>query len=328
MSSERRVFRPFDISEALARFLSEARLIVGGDTADAIDGFTRRGLDAADLAAGNFKLEIARDDERFAELMHTARLAEAEGFGEGNSELAVVVTAPYLKLMDVTVRKPLAEVERLIEVAPGTRPAGFRAFHHGCDVDAYLVLADEVEERPLTPFRKATWLSRVRFELRTGLEGVGFNILPLTDAEREAFHLSTQTLRYVALDESPLEASSSAVVNLYVDSDVLFRLKREPRKNWAKAFTDQLAVDVLTAITIRALADRSVHEMEWVDVEDTLLGALIGMVAGRPTGDDTEDERQRQTLLEQLRQNPHRFVSLIEGAVDMRDSAPLIVGSS
>jgi len=311
---------------AVERFLGDARLIIGDDRDDPVDPFTRRAVDTADLTAGRFSLEIASDDTAFADSFELARDSCTDAYGEDAVELVVVVTSAYLKLADVTTRMPLAEVERMVQVGRDGRAAAFRAINHGCDVEAFLLLRKSIDEQPLSPWRKATWLSRVRFELRTGLEGVGFNILPLTDAERALHRLPDQALRYVALEESPLEANSTTVVNLYVDSDLLSRLRREPRKSWAKAFTDQLAVDVLTAIATRALADPAIHESEWSSVEDSLLGALIVMVGGKPPDDEAEARSQRQTLLEQLRDNPHRFGALIEATVDMRDSARFIVG--
>jgi hypothetical protein len=309
-------------------FLEGAHLLVGDDRDDPVEPSTRRALDAADLTAGRFSVEVTPDDESFSSLLQAALAASNGAYGQDAVELVVVVSAPYLKLTNVTVRTPLANVERVIDVSDGRSVAAFRAVHHGCDIEAFLVTARPLEEQPLAPWRKATWLSRVRFELRTGLEGVGFNILPLTDEERSARSLSPQTLRYVALDESPLEASSTTVVNLYVDSDLLARLKREPRKSWAKAFTDQLAVDVLTAIALRAVGDRAIDEAEWSALQDSLLGALIAMVAGKPGENEDETTRQRQLLLETLRDDPHRFVALIEGALEMRDSAKFIVGGA
>jgi hypothetical protein len=139
-------------------------------------------------------------------------------------------------------------------------------------------------------------------------------------------HLHRKTLRYVELGVSPIELSASSAVNLYVDSDLLARLNREMSKSWAIAFSDQLAVDVLSAIALRAVADPSIHDREWSEVEDSLLGALITMVDGNTGGDDADTTRRRQDLLEELRTRPTRFLSLIEGAVEMRDNTRRIVG--
>jgi hypothetical protein len=310
---------------SVAHFFDAARLTIGSDSDDYVEAGTRRQVDASELRSGAFSLEIVSDESSFAELM--SRVAEdASGFGDG-VVLAVVVSTSYLKTAEVVVHEPLRAIERIVSLTNGRPARPFGSIHHGCDVEAYLLLGQTLQERPLEPWRKATWLSRTRFELRTGLDGVGFNVLPLTDEDRERFGLPAKALRYVALEESPLEASATSTVNLYVDSELLARLKREPRKNWAKAFTDQLAVDVLSAIALRAVADPSVRDADWAGVSETLLGSLIEMIYGRPTGDDAQVVADRQRLLDDLRERPHRFLALIEGACEMRDSAKFIFGS-
>jgi hypothetical protein len=102
-------------------------------------------------------------------------------------------------------------------------------------------------------------------------------------------------------------------------------LNKTPRKNWARAFTDQLALDVLTAVAFRAVADPQIRDATWDSIQDTLLAALLSMVGGRP-GSDPGDHYQ--PLLDLLRTDPLKFVARIEGALEMRDSAKLIPGGS
>jgi hypothetical protein len=327
MSVERRRFRPFDVPAPVARFLDDARLLIGTDSDEYVESSSRRVVDPVELRSGAFSLEIARDDVTFTDLLEAASDA-ATKYADGVVDLVIVASTSYLKLSEIVRRTPLDQVERVMQLTNGAVPRPFRAIHHGCDVEAYLLLSDGRNETPLEPWRKGTWLGRARYELRTGLDGAGFNILPLTDDRRAEFHLSDKTLRYVALDESPLDASSTTAVNVYVDGELLARLKREPRKSWAKAFSDQLAVDVLTAIAVRALVAANIREVEWSDVDETLLGSLIAMVGGKPTGDAATVAKRRQELLTTLRDHPHRFLGLIEGACELRDSIKFIVGGN
>ena len=80
-------------------------------------------------------------------------------------------------------------------------------------------------------------------------------------------------------------------MNLYVDSDLLARLNREMSKEWAIAFSDQLAVDVLSAIAHRSLADPGIHTAEWTDG---------GGLASRGTHQRWSTETQAETKLKQL----------------------------
>jgi hypothetical protein len=326
MSSERRKFRPFDVPVALGNFLDAARLLVGGDEEIYVEASSRRVVSEAELRSGAFSLAVARDPTDFGVLLDQALATAASEYPEETIGLVAVVSSPYLKLAEVVTRRPLDEIERVIPLTNGTPARPFRAIFHGCEVEASLVLMRDLEEAPLRAWRKGTWLCRARFELRTGLDGAGFNVLPLTDEIRTEHHLSKKTLRYVDLGLSPLELSPASAVNLYVDSDLLARLNREMSKSWAVAFSDQLAVDVLSAIALRALADPGIHEKEWTEVEDTLLGSLIAMVDGNTGGDEAEIARRRQELLDDLRARPNRFLAHVEGALEMRDNVKRIVG--
>jgi hypothetical protein len=319
--TERRTFRPFDVPVTIERFLLDARLRIG-DSTEFVERDTRRTVDVAELRRGEFTIELAADEASFSESLKAA-LDDATVYGDDAVEFAAIVTSPYLKLTDVVVRKPLRELERTSPL----RGAGGRAFgaiHHGCDVEAFLLLKKTLDRAALLPWRKATWLSRAAFRLRTGLEGLGFTILPLTDDKRAELSLPSKTLRYTALADSPLETTSVSTVTLYVDEELLAHLNRTPRKNWARAFTDQLAVDVLTAVAVRAAADPQIHDATWESVQETLLGALVVMIGGEPGGDP---EAHYDRLLDELRTNPLRSLARIEAAIEMRDSGRLIFTS-
>jgi hypothetical protein len=324
VSRDRRKFRPYDIPVGISRFFDDAELVIGNDETIFVAAGNRRVVSDHELRSGSFSLSLARDDAAFEELVQ--RAIEAAGDTVDSVGLAVVATSAYLKLADVLVDRPLREIDRITPLTDGAAARSFHAVVHGCDVEAGLVLRNDLDDAPLRPWRKATWLSRARFELRTGLDGAGFNVLPLDDERRAELHLPKKTLRYVALEESPLELAAAAAVNLYVDSDLLARLNREMSKGWAVAFSDQLAVDVLSAIANRALVDTNIDEADWTQIEESLLGAVIAMVDGNAGGSESEVTRRRQDLLDTLRSHPTRFLALIEGAVEMRDNVKRIVG--
>ena len=321
MRTERKTFRPFDVPAAIESFLAEARLRIA-DSPEVVEPGTRRRVDPAELRLRDFRLELAENDASFGEAIDAVVEASAV-YGEDAVEFVVVVSSAYLKLSDVVVRKPLIDVERSLTLTDGDA-RGFGAIHHGCDVEAFLVLKNEIDQQPLQPWRKGTWLSRATFGLRTGLDGLGFTILPLTDEKRTELSLPSKTLRYVVIEESPLQASSVATVTLYVDEELLAHLNKTPRTSWARAFTDQLAVDVLAAVAMSALADPNMKEVSWEAVDGTLMGSLLMMVGGRPDGSAKE---HYEALLDVLRANPLDFLARIEGALEMRDSGRLIVGA-
>lgn len=326
MSSERRKLRPFDVPPALGQFLDKVQLVVGEDEGVFVEASGRRVVSDGELRSGRFALSLERDALAFGDLLTRATTAASEEYGEGAVGLVVVVASGYLKIAEIAVRCPLEDIGRVVSLTEGAPVRAFNSIFHGCDIDAALVLMDDLEEHILRPWRKGTWLSRARFELRTGLDGAGFNVLPLTDDLRSELRVDKKTLRFVDLGETPLEMPATSSVTLYVDSDLLARLNREMSKGWAIAFSDQLAIDVLSAIAIRSVADTNIHDKEWTEIEETLLGSLIAMVDARNSGSDTEIAKRRTELLEELRNQPNRFLARIEGVVEMRDNGKRLVG--
>lgn len=325
MTTERRKFRPFDVPVALERFLDGACLRIGdGETeGDVVEAGLRRVVGPSELQSRDFTIEICPTDEEFSRLQDDA-IASARELGADDASVVLIARSPYLKFADIMRLSPVGEFPRSVRLKDLTHARAFDAIHHGCDLEMALILGSAIAQVPLRPHRAGTWLARVKFELRTNLDGVGFTILPLDDDAREKLKLPKRAMRYVKLDASPLETSSTSDVHVYVDHELLGRLNKSPRRSWARAFQDQLAVDVLATIAMAALSDQTFHLAEWSTLQDTLVGAVIAMIDGKPLHHVDHD---RDALVAMLQQNPSKFLAQIEDRIDMRAAAKLIVGN-
>ena len=320
---EERRFRPFDVAKSVEEFFKDARLLVAGNPDVYIDERQSRTVTESDLTSGHFVLELARDGDSFADLK--AKLREGVGDLGPNADvgLVAIATSKYLKLAEVVLIEPIEDLERLIDLRRGPVAEPFQATHHGCDIDVALVLLNERPELPLEPWRKGTWLACTKFGLRTSIDGFGYVLLPLTDEERAERNLAPTCLRYIDVRDSLGEAGggTGGNVDVFVDADLLARLEKESSRPWALAFTDQLALDFLTAIIVHALAAPDFAELDWEAVSGTLVGNVLELVA------KTSDEATLQVRLDELRNDPNRFLASVEGMLDMRANSKRLVGS-
>jgi hypothetical protein len=311
---EERPFRPFDIDARVEGFFRDARLLVAGNLDVFVEAGQSRTVTEPELTSGNFQLELARDGRAFDQLMDELR-SGIEPWGDPRSiGLLIIASSSYLKLAQIVICESIDEVSRLVDL--GTDPVAdpFLATHHGCDIEVSLVLLEQAAMSDFEPWRKGTWLARSKFGLRTSIEGFGYLLHPLTDEERVRMSLPSGCLRYVDVPVSPLDESAGAggSVNVYVDADLLVRLEKESSRPWAIAFTDQLALDFLMAIVLRASAVPEFREVEWGQVSGSLLGSVIEAVA------KTSDAETLEHYLYRLQEDPNRFVAMIEGMLDMR----------
>jgi hypothetical protein len=66
-------------------------------------------------------------------------------------------------------------------------------------------------------------------------------------------------------------------------------------------------------VTSIARADPSIDDLQWSDIEDSLLGRLIRGLVGSKRGESVDDSRERgQQLLTMMRSDQAQFSSIVE----------------
>ncbi|WP_420446245.1 hypothetical protein [Candidatus Poriferisodalis sp.] len=335
MSRERRPIRPFTVDPSLGSALDETTLW----------------LDDLCCAAGS---SLAVDDGSFAR--HEVRLiwASEEGFDRLRQRLidgawATGVHPQWLHLVVVARTGSLKVAEKLLDcglddleslersVRIDTRPTGCRrpvfcTGGHGAVVDAYIALAPNwlarsVAERRL-PKRAATWLARVTFRLDSGADAAMFHPRPLNDAKRNELGLPRGTLRYVDLrGEDMLEpVDGTPDIEVWVDEEVLAALSADSSSPAAMLFQRQLALDFVGAAVFeyaRASDGTPGASVGDGDVQDSLIGKVVGLVAGR-----NADNEHRARIFRQCRDEPARVIAQAEHALGLREGARKTLGVS
>jgi len=234
-------------------------------------------------------LEWAPDDFTFQQFRDRMRqkLATA-GIDPSVVDLIIVAKSSYLKLANIVFSLRVSELESLprkMEVSPGKRAEALSAPFTGFDLEVALVLARGLPKAPLKPFRKGTWLSRIRFGIDTKLSHVIFSPIPLTSEIRKTLQLRPKAMRFVDFDgydfvESP---GDQEVPKFYVDADLLAQLNARRSSAIGRAIQVQLAVDFVTAVIQRA-SELEDKRLNYEDVRSSILGSVVRMLANASAG--------------------------------------------
>lgn len=251
--------------------------------------------------------------------------AEALRLHPADIDLLLLVVAPRLRLVDIVFRQNLSNVGLIpsqIVLGASDRPRALRAPHGGADLRVYICLNHSLEERPLLPWRKGTWLGQQEFRVRSGLSGSGFVPIRLTDDDRERLGIPKDGTRFATLEENdPFDREPSPdIVKLYVDGDLLDRLAVAVSTPVGKHIQRQLFVDVMTVIVLatqRRLAETPELRKQHVDdFSGSLVHKLTEIVAGK--GLDASARDLRQTAFRRLCDAPTVFLAHLEAKTGMR----------
>jgi hypothetical protein len=316
MSSETRVIRPFTGVDHFERMLADARLFVGMDGHEAGSRVT---LSTEDYLTRPIELALATEGEQFENALdHLATGLQDLDLQGPDVSLIAVASSPTMKMTDIVANESLAnprQISRVIPVADRQRPRALMAPRGGCNLSFFVYLNRSLEATPLRPWRKGTWLARADFRLRSDLGASGFTPRPLDDEQRDRLELHRKTVRYVEIDDESLisESADLSTLEVWVDADLLAQLNVNSKTPAAETFQRQLFIDAVAAIVYSA--SRLLENETYLDLEETLVGRVIDLVAG-----DKASNEARDACVSMIKNGPARFVALAEGAIDFRRS--------
>lgn len=317
MSSETRIVRPYVGGEEFQQMLDSctfrcADQVVegGGEVSVNLDEYL------------NYPFALLIDEVDWS--LVTAG-ASALDLQVSDIDFLVLVAAPRLRFVDIIFRRDLGSVGTMPDHVPLSlleRPRALRAPHGGADIRAYFCLNRNLPPRPLSPWRKGTWLGQQNFRVRSGLSGSGFVPIRMTDDDRDHLGIPKDAARFATLDDAdPFDLDpGSDVVKLYVDGDLLDRLAVAAATPVGKHIQRQLFLDAASAIVFAAHRRFSQEpELETQHVDDfrgSLVHKLVELVAGK--GMDSASQDHRQTEFRRLRDAPTAFIAQIEAKTGMR----------
>jgi hypothetical protein len=317
MSTETRVVRPY---------------VGGQEFQQLLDSCTLRCAD--ELVEGGGEVSVSLDEYLnypFALLMEDFDWGLAEsgaaalGLNPADIDLLVLVAAPRLRFADTIFRRNLSEISGMPDHVPLSfpeRPRALRAPHGGADLKVYFCLNKDLDPRPLSPWRKGTWLGQQEYRVRSDLSGSGFVPIRMNDDDRDDLGIPKDTARFVTLDDGdPFDTDPPTdIVKLYVDGELLDRLAVATSTPVGKHIQRQLFLDATTAIVFaahkRLVEDPSLGSQHVDDFRGSLVHKLSEVVASK--SQDSAGRDLRQTEFHRLRDQPTAFLAQIEAKTGMR----------
>jgi len=319
VNRETRTVRPFIVKGQLASALEGVRFNLG--TASCEPGGRILVRDPDKYLRDEPVLTWARDAPAFDGFRQTLTDETARNRIEADAaSLIVTAHAPYLKLTDVVVNRPLSglhSLRRTLTLRGESRPAALWANTHGAVVTAYVALNREMPEAgSLRPWLRGTWLARAVFRLKTDLPPVLFRPIPMKEDDRREHNLPPECARYLHMgDHDPLQSrDGQPPPEFYVDADLLARIDRARGTPVAKALQVQLACDFIAGVVTDVATREDTEDLlEWEHVADSLWGRIVALAA--KAGQDSQDPA---VLLGWARKNPAQLLARVEGLLKAR----------
>lgn len=317
MSKETRTIRPVSGLGTLPAVLEATKLRFGSETCLAGDGITVE-VPPHEFLRRPVSVEWTSDAESFGQFK--ARLEErAQGAGFTPRDLALVVVAstPYLKIASVLYHcgiDELDEIPRVTDLCGGERPTVFRAPFSGFTVDVYVLLRNELEARPLRPYRLGTWVAHASFRVGSSGAPAVLPPSPLTDEVRSRLGLPAKTIRYVDFGDHDVLQSYAQQERpvFYVDEKLLAQLNARRTAPGSKALQLQLAHDFVSSVLRRAAASEELKGLGYEDLRHSLVGSALRVAAGPAAA-----EQELRSLVGRLREAPEHVVARAEAFIDL-----------
>lgn len=309
-----RVVRPYVGLEPFERLVDLLVLRAGGEPA--LTG-GRIVLEPDAYRTVPMALEVASDERILAKELEGLRDACDElGVELRDLELVVTASSRYLRRVDLLTRVTLDSLSPSISLASGERPLTLRTARTGARVEVFVCLARTIDQRPLRPWRRGTWLARASFSI-VGADGGGlFRLRPLDEHDRLRLGLPKGCARFVELTGSATQpGSDESTVTVWLDPGLLGRLSLQPDTPAARAFQIETFLDVVRAVLARA-RDEGLRHATIEALQHSLFLDVLESLAQTRRGQPLSDRRRAVgELLDAARDRPSVFMALVEARV-------------
>lgn len=322
---EFRTLRPYENVDGVQELMDGLTLVYG--ETEIISGATRT-IEAGDYIHRIPELRwlpLSEEDEATPEQkiwdsFHRRLKNSVEKTGVATDDVMVIITAStsYLKIAETIWIGTLQEFRSAskdgdqphLALVGDPRPRPFQTPKGGCVVEVSVMLAKQLpkESQSRKPWRKGTWLGRARFTVSTDTGEIGFTPKPMDNATRDQLGVPRGTLRYTEMPDT-LDPSEGAVeIEYYVDIDLLDEAQNNPRSDGARAFLNQMAIDVVRALVVKA--NREIFEngvSSPSEIQGSLCARLITAAARTERGDRNHD--REAIFFSYIKNNPDLYLA-------------------
>ena len=331
MASEHRASRPYKGLRKCQQAFQEVVLRVG--EREVAQGGALR-VSSTEFLNERFQISFGEDDEAFATLVSELKTAaNTHEISTDDLEIVVIASSTYWKVAEKLFSASLDEFaapdNRTVTLAGRhERARSFNLSSKTLRVEAGCLLTKTIEKRPLRPFRKGTWLTKVHFSVNTGQDFDGFEPKPLNAPVRSRLGIDEyqETQRFMDVEADPTDAvTTDEDFGLYVDELTLKALEENPRTRGTSLLQRILGMDMARAIIYRASEAIEEDRKSLGDIKNSVFDKVLDAFSQDDKG--VVDENLKEKLFEVVKANPEIFVARVEDTLeadfgrDIRDLA-------
>lgn len=310
---ERRVVRPFaDISEADIP-LNVVRLFVDGEE------FESGNVELPDftLKSAEFALQLPSRDDLIKHVGKTQLPYVDCG-------LVVIATGKSIRGNAILLKEYLESGSWPNEITiPRLDDDLILGDIRGFRLTVAVVLLNDLVPEPLKPSIAGTWIARRDFHIKPESQYLSFSPEKLSDAMKARYGIPAKALRYIRVEGILNADDLSDAVSVYVDPDILDRLKAQEDQPFSLQFQTDLAL-----LTHEAVAGSILRELaEVTESSDPSLGDLENYEASMMYLDRLAGKLRLEVseLFEIIKNDQSRFRAHLETLFDARKATEIVL---
>ena len=320
MASEHRASRPYSGLRKCQQAFQEVVLRVG--EREVAQGGALR-VSSTEFLNERFQISFGEDDEAFATLVSELKTAaNTHEISTDDLEIVVIASSTYWKVAEKSFSANFDEFaapdNRTVTLAGRhERARSFKLSSKTLRIEAGCLLTKTIEKRPLRPFRKGTWLTKVHFSVNTGQDFDGFEPKPLDAPARSRLGIDDYqaTQRFMVVEADPTDpVTTDEDFGLYVDELTLKALEENPRTLGTSLVQRILGMDMARAIIYRASEAIEDDKKSLGDIKNSVFDKVLDAFCQDDKG--VVDENVKEKLFASVKTTPEIFVACVEDTLE------------
>ena len=181
---------------------------------------------------------------------------------------------------------------------------------HGFDVYVQFVLVNDLQPKPLTPYRKGTELARAKFSVNPLPDGDGLSPQPLDSVNRTRLKLPSTTELFIEVD-SPLLEMDTFEGNLVIwMNEEIFNLCLSQKSNISEQYLEAAAINALVQIVYLLSAELQNVEIDKIEDKPPM---VLNVLEEHFKAQNVKTLLGESSFVSVLKSSPEKIAAVLSG---------------
>ena len=181
---------------------------------------------------------------------------------------------------------------------------------HGFDVYVQFVLVNDLQPKPLTPYRKGTELARAKFSVNPLPDGDGLSPQPLDSVNRTRLKLPSTTELFIEVD-SPLLEMDTCEGNLVIwMNEEIFNLCLSQKSNISEQYLEAAAINALVQIVYLLSAELQNVEIDKIEDKPPM---VLNVLEEHFKAQNVKTLLGESSFVSVLKSSPEKIAAVLSG---------------